>query len=129
MRAMLQVHDLVPHFSVATVDGAHVDYNELWQRTSLLLVCLQSRTATADAYAAALKRQFAEDVFREAACIITLERITRVPSPGAVIADRWGEIFFVSAASNDDELPAPDELIGWLQYVQVHCPECEGEAR
>ena len=26
-------------------------------------------------------------------------------------------------------LPGPDELIEWLRYVQMQCPECQGEAR
>jgi hypothetical protein len=50
-------------------------------------------------------------------------------SPGVLLADRWGEIVHLTAASESARSPAPGELIEWLEYIQNRCPECEGEAR
>ena len=62
------------------------------------------------------------------AFVITRDRVSGLPSPGVVVADRWGEIQYVADAAGVDDLPSPQELIEWLQYVQSQCPECQGEA-
>jgi hypothetical protein len=46
-----------------------------------------------------------------------------------VVADRWGEIVFAEEKSDVADLPGPQELVDWLNYVMNQCPECEGEAR
>jgi hypothetical protein len=40
-----------------------------------------------------------------------------------------GEVYYVKSASRASELPGPDELMEWVQYVRNECPECQGEAR
>jgi hypothetical protein len=42
-----------------------------------------------------------------------------------VVADEWGEIHF-AAESARHELPAPDEVVDWVRFVAIQCPECEG---
>ena len=46
-----------------------------------------------------------------------------------LIADQWGELYSVSAAGDGHSLPAPAEITGWLRFLAIQCPECEGEAR
>jgi hypothetical protein len=50
--------------------------------------------------------------------------VTGVPRPGALVADRWGEVVHV-----EDGWPTVSSLLEWLDYVAHRCPECEGEAR
>jgi hypothetical protein len=52
-----------------------------------------------------------------------------VPSPGVVVADRWGEVYYVQEADRAAALPPPAELIDWLRFVRDECPECQGETR
>jgi hypothetical protein len=61
--------------------------------------------------------------------VITPDHVDGLPSPGVVVADRWGEIQYVTDASGVDDLPSPQEIIEWLQHVQSQCPECQGEAK
>jgi hypothetical protein len=61
--------------------------------------------------------------------VVTCDRIAGMSSPGAVVADRWGELIHVAHAQDVAHLPVPDGLVEWVDYVQRRCPECEGEAR
>ena len=126
---MLGVHDLVPHFTASTVEGRRIAYGSLWQRKSLVLVSLPPQHPSAETDATALETAFREGGFRDAECIVTCDPIAGVPCPGTIVADRWGEIFFVAAPTSVEALPHVEELIEWMRYVQMHCPECEGEAR
>src|SRR5689334_3629772 len=114
---MLGVHDLVPHFTVSTVDGRRIAYQSLWQRKSLALVCVPRQHPAAASYATALATAFGDGALRDAESIVTDEPIAGMRCPGAIVADRWGEIFFVAAATSLDDLPRIEELIDWMRYV------------
>jgi peroxiredoxin len=43
-------------------------------------------------------------------------------------ADQWGELFLVAAAGDGHRLPDASEVVEWLRFLAVRCPECEGEA-
>jgi hypothetical protein len=121
--------DLVPMFTATNLTGTRVDYHDLWQRKNLVLATLPPDDAPATAYAAALSRLTASMASHEAVLIVTTTPIAGIPSPGVVVADRWGEVYYVTHASRASELPEPDALMAWLQYIQNECPECQGEAR
>lgn len=47
-------------------------------------------------------------------------------APAAVIiADEWGEIYFAAEAITDHALPDPTEVVEWVRFISIHCPECE----
>jgi hypothetical protein len=126
----IHVHDLMPMFvATGSPDGTVVRYEEIWQRKNVLLVSLSENDPTSDAYRTSLsglERDLAE---YDAVLVVTKTRIEGVPIPGVVVADRWGEVYYVQGAGRAAGLPAPDELREWLQYVRNECPECEGETR
>ena len=123
--AMLQPRESVPHFDVARTDGQPARYDSIWQRRNLLLVRLPDpMTREAEEYAAQLTARLPEIAGQDTECVMTRDAVPGMPVPGVLVADRWGEVQFVQAG-----LPPVDELIEWLQYVQVKCPECEGESR
>jgi len=117
----------IPHFDVTAHDGRTVRYSTIWQQRNLLLVTLPS--SGADAYLKGLAERSPDIAAHDAECVITRDSIPGVPSPAVVIADRWGEVMFVASPERTEALPVPDEIIEWLAYAQVRCPECEGEAR
>lgn len=43
-----------------------------------------------------------------------------------VVADRWGEILHIASQSAADlsRLPSVDELLSWVQFARMQCPEC-----
>jgi hypothetical protein len=125
----LRVHDLMPMFTASGVDGTLVRYDAIWQRKNLVLVSLPDDDPTAAAYAGSLGALEPDLAAYEASLIVTTTRIARVPSPGVVVADRWGEVYFVQGADRASDLPGADELMEWLRYVRNECPECQGEAR
>jgi hypothetical protein len=126
---MLQKRDLMPMFTATNrVDGRPVDYRDVWQRRNLVLISIPPTLITTPeaepflAYARASPQH-------DTTFVVTSDTLPGVPSPGAVIADRWGEIYYVAAGDKVVDLPAPDALADWLQFVQQECPECQGEAR
>ena len=59
------------------------------------------------------------------------QRVARacgVAPPALLIADRWGVLHLTHDAGADHEWPAPAEVVSWLRYLAIRCPECEGEA-
>ena len=122
---MLERGDQVPHFTVTQTDGSRANYSDIWQRRNLVLVCVPGGID----FAAGLKARASEVHAHDAVCVITAESIPGLPCPGIVVADRWGEIYFVTGASDVAALPSFDEILDWLRYVAHECPECQGETR
>jgi hypothetical protein len=126
----IRTRDLMPIFTATNRgDGTLVDYRDIWQKKNLVLVVLPKDDPTASAYAASLSALEAEAASYEARLIVTTTRIEGIPSPGVVIADRWGDVYHVKDASRSADLPEPRDLLEWLQYVRNECPECQGETR
>jgi hypothetical protein len=125
----LQRGDPVPHFVVATLDQRTVEYSTLWQRRNLVLVTLGEVCASARTYVSQLADAGAALQSHETECVITRDYIPGVASPNVMIADRWGEIAYVAGGSNVADLPPVPEILEWVAYLQIRCPECEGEAR
>lgn len=127
---MLQRGDLVPHFTVKTLHGHEFSYSTIWQRRNLVLVTLPVMDSkSARSYVTELAARNADFSSSEADCVITADPIQAIPSPGVVVADRWGEVVHIVAKSDVRDLPGPEELLDWLRYMQYRCPECEGESR
>lgn len=56
-------------------------------------------------------------------------RRCRVDGGSVLIADQWGEVFFTHAGSPDaHDFPSPAEVVEWLRFMAIQCPECQGEA-
>lgn len=51
-----------------------------------------------------------------------------VHPPAVVVADPWGEIHEAREGGEAHRLPSPEEIVGWLRYLAIQCPECQGEA-
>lgn len=57
-----------------------------------------------------------------------LARRLGVKPPAVVIADRWGEIRLLDPAGDNHAFHDPDEIVAWLRFIAIECPECQGEA-
>jgi hypothetical protein len=119
----LQRGHAVPFFEVETAGGARQAYRDVWQRRSLLLVSVAPPGVHATQIAAQLRERVGED----AEVVVTSDPVDGMPRPGALVADRWGEIVFV--APIDPAAVDVEDLAEWVRFVQLQCPECEGEAR
>lgn len=125
---MLQRGDSVPHFDATTVDGRSVSYSTIWQRNNLILVTLPAPDSeTSRRYVSRLTAHM-RDV-GDTASVITRDHVPGIPGPGVLVADRWGEIVYVVVRSDVADLPKLEELLEWIEYLRIRCPECEGEAR
>jgi hypothetical protein len=126
----LQTGDLVPHFTATTFSGESFDYADIWQRKNLVLVLLPQRESAASTkFVDRLTARMSDLSGEDSVCVITRDSVSGVPSPGIVVADRWGEIHHVGEGRAVHDLPGPDDVIEWLRDVQHKCPECEGEAK
>jgi hypothetical protein len=127
---MLQRGDSVPHFEVRRLEGEPFSYSTIWQHKNLLLVTIPTLDSeSTDAYAADVTARVRGFGDQDLESVLTQDRVPGVSAPAVVVADRWGEIVFAVEKSDVADLPAPVELIEWLDYVRNQCPECEGEAR
>ena len=124
----LQRGDSVPHFTARAVTGEVFTYATIWQRKNLVLVTVSAMDASGD-YVRTLREQDAEFNDLASVCVVTHDPIAGLPAPGALIADRWGEIVHVSAANHVAGLPTVLDLLEWVEHLEHRCPECEGEAR
>ena len=124
----LRPGDAVPHFEVSTLEGSVVSYAAIWQHRNLVLVTLPP-AGPDSSYVSELTARGPEFHERKSACVITRDRVAGLPPPGVLVADRWGKIVHAATESQVADLPPPEELLEWLEYLEHRCPECEGEAR
>jgi hypothetical protein len=127
---MIHEGELIPHINVTTFAGDRFAYSDIWQRKNVVVVSLPHQEGMAnDKYLSQLTSCMSELTGDDAVCVITTDDIPDVPAPAVVIADRWGEVHYVTYANRVEELPGPQEIAEWLRYIRNKCPECEGEAR
>lgn len=120
--------DTLPHFETRTIAGARFDYATVWQRRHLVLIRLPA-TASADDYAGALYERTADFDAHQSVCVVTHDEGPGLPSPAALVADRWGEVVYLITPARIEDMPTPQDLIEWTEHLEHRCPECEGEAR
>jgi hypothetical protein len=118
----LQRGHQVSHFEVQTVDGRALSYRTIWQRKNLLLVVLPESPSDAE-YVSTLRAREPEFEWLDTECIITRDAVPGIRAPAMLVADRWGEIIHIAARSESERSPAPERLLGWLEYIQNRCPD------
>lgn len=127
---MLRAGEQVPHFDVLTLEGARAAYSTIWQRRNLVLVSLPAQPSSSETtYLSRLAARISEDDGGDTSCVFTRDAVPGVARPGALVADRWGEIHLAVSAPTVDALPDPAEIVEWVRHVRSRCPECEGEAK
>jgi len=116
---------------VRLLDGGRVDYAaELWQRRNLLLVSIADRQEpVTQRFVADLAEHSADFLGLNTECLVTVEPMPGLPRPSLMIADRWGEIHTLTEISQRTGWPSLDDLIATLAWLEMRCPECEGEAK
>ncbi len=120
----------MPHLEIGTITGEAFSYAFIWQRLNLVLVTLPSGADdTGDAYGRELAARRLDFDARASVCVITRDAVPGLPAPGALVADRWGEIVYVTTVATPDGLPSAEQLFEWLDYLAQRCPECEGEVK
>jgi hypothetical protein len=127
---MASAGDSVPFFELTDVAGASVKYRDLWQRKNLLLVMVPDQSPQFATILASLQARMPELTSHDSVVVITSDAIAGLPMPGVLVADQWGEIYYVAPIEADEPSAAdPEALLAWLRFVQYQCPECQGEAR
>ena len=125
---MLTKGDHVPRFECVTIDDIRVNYADLWQKKNLALVCLAEETSPeAQSYVQQLREALPALAAHDAVVVVTTSPIDGMPMPGCAVADRWGQMQWVASADQAADLPSPREIAAWLHFVEIQCPECEGE--
>jgi hypothetical protein len=51
------------------------------------------------------------------------DRAALVDGAGVVVADRYGQVFFVGEAGGAHAFPPPREVEEWLKFLATQCPE------
>src|SRR5919106_4943078 len=111
----------IPHFAVAALDGRVIRYQELWQRRNLVLVLAAAdEHDAAMTYASTLQALHNEFEEAETTVVVTTDLVRGLPSPAAIVADRWGEILHIETPTADEQSRFPDveELLAWIQFAR-----------
>ena len=125
---MLSKGDHVPRFEITTIDDIRVNYADLWQKKNLALVCLsEDDSPDAQEYIQQLRDALPALSSHDAVVVVTTTPIDGMPLTGCAVADRWGEMQWIASAERPNDLPSAREIAAWLQFVEMQCPECEGE--
>src|SRR3954462_11814992 len=125
---MLNKGDHVPRFECVTIDDIRVNYADVWQKKNLALLCLsEDSSPEAQSYIQQLREALPALAVHDAVVVVTTTPIDGMPLPGCAVADRWGQMQWVTSADRVVDLPSPREIAAWLQFVEIQCPECEGE--
>ena len=125
---MLGKGDRVPRFEIVTVDDIPVNYADVWQKKNLALVCLcEDASADAQGYIRQLREALPALAVHDAVVVVTTDVVEGLPLPGCAVADRWGELQWITSSDKVADLPSPREIAAWLQFVEIQCSECEGE--
>ena len=125
---MLNKGDHIPRFECVTIDDIRVNYADLWQKKNLAMLCLSEDTSPeAQSYIHELREALPALAMHDAVVVVTTNPIDGMPLPGCAVADRWGQMHWVASAERIGELPSPREIAAWLHFVEIQCPECEGE--
>lgn len=117
----------VPHFDVRALDGQLVRYQELWQRRNLVLVLgAPDQRDAARRYASTLQSHHREFEETETTVVVTTDPVRGLPVPAVIVADRWGEIVHIetTTAAEPSRFPDVQEILAWIQFVRIQCPEC-----
>lgn len=117
----------VPHFDVTTVDGERVRYDDIWQRRNLVLVAVVAgERDAARRFASRLRAPGNELDIGDTSIVVTDDAALGLPAPTLIIADRWGEIVHRESpvAGGILQLSDVDEVLSWVQFVRMQCPEC-----
>jgi hypothetical protein len=105
---------------LTTVRGEPFDYRTIWQQKNLALVTVPDSPGDDPVLSELAAR---EPDFRDwnSVCVVTPDPVPGLPSPGVLVADRWGEIVHVALAARMMDLPAAADLLEWLEYIQRRC--------
>jgi hypothetical protein len=123
---LLRAGDLIPHFDGMTIDGRRVRYQELWQHRNLVLFVLSKAVrAQANAYLTMLEGRISRLRPDDTTLVIRHDEINGVPWSAVIVADRWGEIAYLQQLTrNPVEWPPVDDIVEWVEFIRVKCPEC-----
>lgn len=125
---MLDKGDRVPRFEIVTIDDIPVNYADLWQKKNLALVCLpEDASVAAQGYIKDLRDALPALSSHDAVVVVTTNAVEGIPLPGCAVADRWGQLQWIASSDRVTDLPSPREIAAWLHFVEMQCPECEGE--
>jgi hypothetical protein len=104
-----------------------VRYRDIWQRRNLVLAVLPSdQQPRAARYAGDLMRCGRDFDQADTTVVVTTDGVPGIAAPCVIVADRWGEIQHIAASAHADlsALPDVDELLSWIRFVRMQCPEC-----
>jgi hypothetical protein len=125
-RGLLQPGDLLTRFEGATVDGRELRYEQLWQHRNVMLFLVSAELARgASSRLAALEGRLSELKPPDTSLVISDHPIDGVPMNSVVIADRWAEVVYIAQlASDPGRWPSIDDLVEWVEFIRMKCPEC-----
>jgi len=148
------VGELLPDITLTSVTGQRIRLSDYRGRRALILLFLgRERDATAVALLSALAERYAEFLQEEAEvlaiipgpheAVATIARAHSWPFPilvdederahrkyGAAargilyIADRYGEIVFISPIAEEHVPLSVESLLSWIRFTEAQCPEC-----
>lgn len=118
---MLRRGDQLPDFEAPTVDGAHFRYADVWQHRNLVLITTGLSSPSVVAYLSDLRDRVAA-LKPDNSTVVAVQNVQALPASSLIVGDRWGEIVFIAALSDDvARWPSSDDVLEWLEMVRQRC--------
>lgn len=123
---ILRPGDVISHFEGLTTDGRRLEYGQLWQRRNLVLFVLPPNLHdAAGPYLGTLEGRLSDLQPDDTTLVLSHRSLERLPLGTLVIADRWGEIAHLQELASDmTTWPSIDDLLDWVNFIRMKCPEC-----
>src|SRR3954462_5680709 len=125
---MLNKGDHVPRFECVTIDDIRVNYADVWQKKNLALLCLsEDSSPEAQSYIQQLREALPALAVHDAVVVVTTTPIDGMPLPGCAVADRWGQMQWVTSAKRSVVRPPPKKFPAWFRFWRFSGPSAKGK--
>lgn len=124
----------LPDLDLPSADGKGMRILPSGRRSHLIVVVHERRCPACEAFVRSLEAEREEIESWDGRVLAVRDPERRLgdalglETPAVVVADQWGEVHLAHAAGDEHAFPTPAELVQWLRYLAIQCPECQGEA-
>ena len=94
-------------------------------RNVVLFVVTADLSAAASPYLTPLESRLSELKPDDISLVVVNHSIDGLPLNSVIIVDRWAEIAHLERLASDHEAwPSIADMLEWVQFIRVECPEC-----
>jgi peroxiredoxin len=112
--------------SLDFLSGIAKDYSKIQEEQAEILAVLQGPTGKAARIKDEVRAKFPVLVDKDGRIhrLMGAQDRRGKPEMAVYITDRFGEVFATFREVEKQAMPSPQEILGWLEFINGQCPEC-----